>query len=80
MIKRLIFAAQAKSPEIREVVLVGNTALLGAKMALFSLDSEDGSCPRLRGKIEHLSLKADVTSEEVLVEEVAFPQHSHVQS
>jgi uncharacterized 2Fe-2S/4Fe-4S cluster protein (DUF4445 family) len=58
----------------------GNTALLGAKLALFSLDGEDGSYTDLRGKIEHVALKADENFQEVFVEELAFPQSTHVHS
>ena len=41
------------------VEAAGNTALLGAKLALFSLDSEDGSYAGLRRRIEHVALNAD---------------------
>ena len=56
----------------------GNTALLGAKLALFSLDGEDGSYTELRSRIEHVPLKADGEFQEIFVEELTFPQSTHV--
>jgi uncharacterized 2Fe-2S/4Fe-4S cluster protein (DUF4445 family) len=55
------------------VEAAGNTALLGAKLALFSLDSEDGSYPGLRRRVEHVALNADPSFQDVFVEELAFP-------
>jgi len=57
----------------------GNTALLGAKLALFSCDGEDGSYTLLRRKIEHVALKADGKFQEVFVDGLAFPQPFHTQ-
>jgi uncharacterized 2Fe-2S/4Fe-4S cluster protein (DUF4445 family) len=56
------------------VEAAGNTALLGAKLALFSLDSEDGSYAGLRHRVEHVALNADPSFQDVFVEELAFPQ------
>jgi uncharacterized 2Fe-2S/4Fe-4S cluster protein (DUF4445 family) len=56
------------------VVAAGNTALLGAKLALFSLDSEDGSYAAVRRRVEHVALNADPSFQDVFVEELAFPQ------
>jgi uncharacterized 2Fe-2S/4Fe-4S cluster protein (DUF4445 family) len=64
---------------IDQVSPAGNTALLGAKLALFSGDDEDGSYTLLRRNIEHVPLKADGKFQEVFVDELAFPQPSHVQ-
>jgi uncharacterized 2Fe-2S/4Fe-4S cluster protein (DUF4445 family) len=55
------------------VEAAGNTALLGAKLALFSLDSEDGSYAGLRRRVEHVALNADPSFQDVFVEELAFP-------
>ena len=55
------------------VEAAGNTALLGAKLALFSLDSEGGSYAGLRRRIEHVALNADPKFQDVFVEELAFP-------
>jgi uncharacterized 2Fe-2S/4Fe-4S cluster protein (DUF4445 family) len=55
------------------VEAAGNTALLGAKLALFSLDSEDGSYTDLRRRVEHVALNADPSFQDVFVEELAFP-------
>ncbi|MBI3910221.1 MAG: DUF4445 domain-containing protein [Armatimonadetes bacterium] len=52
----------------------GNTALLGAKLALFSSDGEDGSYTPLRTATEHVSLSADPRFQEIFVEEMSFPQ------
>ncbi len=56
------------------VAAAGNTALLGAKMALFSLDSENGSYAGVRRRVEHVALNADPSFQDVFVEELAFPQ------
>ena len=55
------------------VEAAGNTALLGAKLALFSLDSEGGSYAEVRRRIEHVALNADPSFQDVFVEELAFP-------
>ncbi len=57
----------------------GNTALLGAKLALFSLNGEDGAYTDLRSRIEHVPLKADTKFQDIFVDELAFPSsiHSH---
>ena len=56
------------------VEAAGNTALLGAKLALFSLDSQDGSYTGLRRRVEHVALNVDPDFQDVFVEELAFPQ------
>ena len=58
------------------VEAAGNTALLGAKLALFSRDSEGGSYDGLRRRIEHVALNADPCFQDVFVEELAFPTSS----
>ena len=58
----------------------GNTALLGAKLAMFSLDGEDGSYTQLRHRIEHVALKADTNFQDIFVEELTFPSSNHVHS
>ncbi len=63
---------------IDQVSPAGNTALLGAKLALFPPAGEDGSYARLRQKIEHVPLNADPQFQEMYVEGLAFPQHAHV--
>jgi len=65
---------------IEQVFPAGNTALLGAKVALFSADGENGTYGPLRQKIEHVALKADGKFQEVFVDQLAFPQHSEVRS
>ena len=47
----------------------GNTALLGAKLALFGAPYEE-----LRRRVEHLSLAADPRFQEIYVEQMTFPQ------
>ena len=56
-----------------QVQPAGNTALLGAKLALFSLDGEDGSYFSLRNRVEHVSLSADPHFQDVFVQQLAFP-------
>ena len=58
----------------------GNTALLGAKLALFSGDSavsgaggEKGEYADLRRKIQHVGLNENPQFQEVYVEEMSFP-------
>ncbi len=51
----------------------GNTALLGAKLALFGLDGEDGSYNDLRSRIEHVGLGSDAHFQDLFVEEMRFP-------
>jgi uncharacterized 2Fe-2S/4Fe-4S cluster protein (DUF4445 family) len=65
---------------VDQVSPAGNTALLGAKLALFSGDGEEGAYTRLRRKIEHVALKSDAKFQEVFVDGLAFPQPSEVQS
>ncbi len=50
----------------------GNTALLGAKMALFH-PGENGAYADLRAQIQHVPLSADPVFEESFVEEMIFP-------
>jgi uncharacterized 2Fe-2S/4Fe-4S cluster protein (DUF4445 family) len=50
----------------------GNTALLGAKIALFSSEADAGFA-ELRGRIEHLPLAADPEFEDAYVGALAFP-------
>jgi uncharacterized 2Fe-2S/4Fe-4S cluster protein (DUF4445 family) len=52
----------------------GNTALLGAKIALFSLHEGDGSFPDLRRKIEHVPLSEDPDFQDVFAAELKFPE------
>jgi len=56
-----------------KIQAAGNTALLGAKLALFSLDEHDGSYSDLRKKIRHISLNEDPGFHEIYVEQMQFP-------
>jgi uncharacterized 2Fe-2S/4Fe-4S cluster protein (DUF4445 family) len=49
----------------------GNTALLGAKVALFADDLEFAG---IRSRVEHISLASDSEFQEIYVEEMGFPQ------
>jgi uncharacterized 2Fe-2S/4Fe-4S cluster protein (DUF4445 family) len=51
----------------------GNTALLGAKLALFSLPEHDGAYPQTLAKVKHVSLNEDARFQETFVEEMVFP-------
>ncbi len=51
----------------------GNTALLGAKMALFQPEAEATLFPAILGKTEHISLSADPRFMDIYVEEMGFP-------
>ena len=63
----LDFAAEKVHP-------AGNTALLGAKLALFSLPEHDGAYPQILGKVKHVSLNEDTRFQETFVEEMVFPE------
>ena len=51
----------------------GNTALLGAKLALFGLREHDGTFSEVLEKTRHVSLNEDVQFQETYVEEMCFP-------
>ncbi len=51
----------------------GNTALLGAKLALFAPESEAADLAALRGRIEHVPLAADPEFQEIFIDSMAFP-------
>jgi uncharacterized 2Fe-2S/4Fe-4S cluster protein (DUF4445 family) len=57
-----------------KVRAAGNTALLGAKLALFSLPEQDGTYPRILGMVKHVSLNEDARFQETFVEEMVFPE------
>jgi len=60
---------------IERITPAGNTALLGAKLALFSLDGEDGSFNELRSRITHIPLHADENFQTIFVDELSFPSN-----
>ncbi len=60
-------------PEER-VEPAGNTALLGAKLALFFCPNGAGDLARIRKAMCHISLAADPRFQEIYVEEMAFPE------
>jgi uncharacterized 2Fe-2S/4Fe-4S cluster protein (DUF4445 family) len=51
----------------------GNTALLGAKLALFADESDAGGLDALRNRIEHVPLAADPQFQEIFIDSMAFP-------
>lgn len=53
------------------VEAAGNTALLGAKLALFS---DVGAYTAARARIQHVSLDTDPDFQEIFVEEMGFPE------
>ena len=53
----------------------GNTALLGAKMALFASDPDENSFDSVRQRIKHLPLASDTAFHEAYVDELGFPTH-----
>ena len=55
------------------VVPAGNTALLGAKLALLNLPSEDGACDAIRSRTRHVPLNEDSQFMDIYVEEMSFP-------
>jgi uncharacterized 2Fe-2S/4Fe-4S cluster protein (DUF4445 family) len=51
----------------------GNTALLGAKLALFSLPKEDIAYPGILEKTKHISLNENPEFQDIYIEKMAFP-------
>ena len=51
----------------------GNTALLGAKLALFSLKEHQGAYPEILAKVRHVSLNEAEGFQDIYVEEMGFP-------
>ena len=60
-----------QAPE-EQIEPAGNTALLGAKMALFG-NPDENDFREIRARIEHVSLATDPTFQEIFIEETAFP-------
>lgn len=56
-----------------KIASAGNTALLGAKLALFSRSDEDLSYPEILHRTKHVSLNEAPAFEEIYAEEMAFP-------
>lgn len=56
-----------------KVVPSGNTALLGAKLALFTGDGDKGAYADIRRKIKHVGLSSDPQFQDIYVEEMSFP-------
>ena len=56
-----------------KVEAAGNTALLGAKLALFLSEGEDGTFARIRQITEHVALNGDESFQDTFVEEMGFP-------
>jgi uncharacterized 2Fe-2S/4Fe-4S cluster protein (DUF4445 family) len=63
----LDFAPQMVKP-------AGNTALLGAKMALFELEEHGGAYPEILAKAQHVSLKEDPHFQDAFVDHMSFPE------
>jgi uncharacterized 2Fe-2S/4Fe-4S cluster protein (DUF4445 family) len=60
-----------------KVRAAGNTALLGAKIALFDLNEHNGAYPEILAKVAHVSLNEDPQFQDTFVGEMTFndPQH-----
>jgi uncharacterized 2Fe-2S/4Fe-4S cluster protein (DUF4445 family) len=58
-------------PEER-IVPAGNTALLGAKIALFLIEQGTDVFEQVRRRVEHISLAADPDFQEIFVEQMLF--------
>jgi uncharacterized 2Fe-2S/4Fe-4S cluster protein (DUF4445 family) len=61
----------AFAPE--KVAPAGNSALLGAKLALFELPEHGGAYPEILGKTRHVPLNEDPQFMEIFVDELGFP-------
>ena len=63
---------------VEQVEPAGNTALRGAKLALFELPVDDGRFAALRRRIEHVALRDDPGFHDAYIEAMGFPgQPSH---
>jgi uncharacterized 2Fe-2S/4Fe-4S cluster protein (DUF4445 family) len=58
---------------LEKVNPAGNTALLGAKLALFSLGQHGGLYPEVLAKVTHVGLNEDPLFQEVYLSEMPFP-------
>ena len=58
---------------LEKVVPAGNTALLGAKIALFNPDPEANHYAEIRSMSQHVGLNEDPRFQEVYVQEMLFP-------
>lgn len=58
---------------LEKVNPAGNTALLGAKLALFSLGQHGGLYPEVLAKVTHVGLNEDPRFQEVYLSEMPFP-------
>jgi uncharacterized 2Fe-2S/4Fe-4S cluster protein (DUF4445 family) len=56
-----------------KVVPAGNTALLGAKLALLRHPAQNIAFEDLRKRVAHVPLQADPNFQEIFVEEMGFP-------
>lgn len=54
----------------------GNTALLGAKIALFASNAQDLEYSGLRSRVEHAALGEDPAFQDIFAAEMAFPAQS----
>ena len=52
----------------------GNTALLGAKLALFGLPEHGADYPEILSRVKHVSLNEDARFQETFAEEMVFPE------
>lgn len=59
---------------LEKVEPAGNTALLGAKLALFNLPENKGDYSDILKRIEHVALNGDTQFEEIFVNEMRFPE------
>lgn len=57
-----------------QIQSAGNTALLGAKMALFDVHDQQNLTALVRKRIHHVNLNADPRFEDLYIEEMQFPQ------
>lgn len=55
---------------------IGNSALLGAKLALFSGEDSDWKFSDLRRRVEHISLATSQEFHQIFIEETRFPDGS----
>jgi uncharacterized 2Fe-2S/4Fe-4S cluster protein (DUF4445 family) len=56
---------------LNKIIIVGNTALLGAKRALFE---EAAACDDIASRVEHIALNEDAEFQDIYAGEMRFPE------
>ncbi len=69
-----IITRKGDSYSEQQVEAAGNTALLGAKLALFADEVDEDHFDALKQRVEHVSLAADESFQQLFIAETALPR------